>query len=103
MRFNLSIAVGLLALGVAPAGASECGEQIRVLDDHYSLGAAAPAEPTHAPAVEQTTSSGSSGAPSASAGLDTVPNTGGIANPRNTPVEKDRKSTRLNSSHPSIS
>ncbi len=88
MRVTLSMAVGLLALGFASAQASECGEQIRVLDDRYSLGAAAPAEPPHAPAVEQTTSSGSSGAPSASAGLDTVPNTGGISNPRNTPVEK---------------
>jgi hypothetical protein len=86
MRVKLSMAVGLLALAMGPAQASECGEQIRVLDDRYSLGAAAPTEPPHALA-DQTTASGSSGAPSASAGLDTVPNTGGIANPHNTPVE----------------
>jgi hypothetical protein len=98
MRFKLLVVTGLLwalsatalvlALGMPKARASECGEQIRLLDDRYSLGTAAPTEAPRAPAAEQTSSSGSSGAPSASAGLDTVPNTGGIANPRNTPVER---------------
>jgi hypothetical protein len=83
MGATLSAAAGL-------AQASECGEQIRLLDDRYSLAVVPPAEGRAdgqvAPSADQTAASGSSGAPTTSAGLDTVPNTGGVANPRNTPV-----------------
>jgi hypothetical protein len=85
-----SILIGAALSTVAGATvASECGEQIRLLDDRYSLAVVQPPEgrasgPT-ASGSDQTTASGSSGA-TASAGLDSVPNTGGVANPRNTPA-----------------
>lgn len=72
------------------AQASECGEQIRLLDDRYSLAVVQPSE--HGgdglapPAADQTTASGAGGAVRSTAGIDSVPNTGGVANPRNTPV-----------------
>jgi hypothetical protein len=91
----LGLAAGLAVVGAARA--SECGEQIRLLDDRYSLAVVQPGErggEAHSGAAtgqgggsDQTASSGSAGAPANSAGLDTVPNTGGLANPRNTPVE----------------
>jgi hypothetical protein len=85
------VAVALLA-GAGAARASECGEQIRLFDDRYSLALTGPAEgraDRHADVgADQTTSSGASGATHAStAGIDSVPNTGGLANPRNTPVQ----------------
>lgn len=87
MRFNLWGAVAMLALGAPVAGASECGDQIRLLDERHGLASAGAPETPRPPRPEQPTSSGASGAPSSSAGLDTVPNTGGLANPHNTPVE----------------
>lgn len=39
------------------------------------------------PNPDQAASSGASGAPASTAGMDSIPNTGGVANPRNTPVE----------------
>jgi hypothetical protein len=96
--------VGLVILGAALsataglARASECGEQIRLLDDRYSLAVVQTGdhggEPLTAPGVasgvasgaDQTTASGTGGTARSTAGIDSVPNTGGIANPRNTPV-----------------
>jgi hypothetical protein len=90
MRLEWVIAGALLLGAVGVAQASECGEQVRVLDDRYSLAlgdaGAVPRDP-HEQSAEQAASSGSGGAPSSSAGIDTVPNTGGLATPRNMPVE----------------
>jgi hypothetical protein len=83
------MAAGLMACAGA-ARASECGEQIRVLDDRYSLAvlgpetgrapdrAATATEPAPSGRADATTNSGT--------GMDT-PNTGGVATPRNSPVE----------------
>ena len=91
MRQVAALVVAALLGGAGLAHASECGEQIRLLDDRYSLALTGPAEgraDRHIDSgADQTSASGSSGAPRTSAGLDTVPNTGGLANPRNTPVE----------------
>jgi hypothetical protein len=90
MRLELMVAGALLLGFMGVAQASECGEQVRVLDDRYGLAlgdaGALPRDP-HEQAAEQIASSGSGGAPSSSAGIDTVPNTGGLATPRNMPVE----------------
>src|SRR5258706_7106445 len=91
MRRGAAILAAALWAGAGLAQASECGEQIRLLDDRYSLALTRPTDgrtDTPAPpSADQTTSSGAGGAPRTSAGMDTVPNTGGLANPRNTPVQ----------------
>jgi hypothetical protein len=86
MRLHVVIVGALLVAGASLARASECGEQIRLLDDRYGL-ALRDAGDLPGDPHEQSASSGSSGASSSSAGIDTVPNTGGLANPHNTPVE----------------
>jgi hypothetical protein len=91
MRATLAIAGAALIAGAGLARASECGEQIRLLDDRYSLAVVQSGEvhpDGQRPAgADQTAASGASGGPTTSAGLDSVPNTGGVANPRNTPIE----------------
>jgi hypothetical protein len=89
MRTKLSVVAGFLLVGAGVAAASECNEQIRLLDDRYSLaiagsGDAVPAGPT---VPDQLAASGSAGGAPTSTGMDTTPNTGGLANPRHIPVE----------------
>jgi hypothetical protein len=93
MRHAAALVAVVLLAGTAAVHASECGEQIRLFDDRYSLALTGPAEgraDRHADigGADQTSSSGGGGAAHSSAGLDSVPNTGGLANPRNTPVQQ---------------
>jgi hypothetical protein len=79
----------LLLAGAGAAASSECNEQIRLLDDRYSLaiagsGDGVPGGPT---VPDQLAASGSAGGAPTSTGMDTTPNTGGVANPRHMPVE----------------
>ncbi len=88
-----ALVIGQLIGATGSARASECGEQIRVLDDRYGLAVVRPDDgrapgSTAAPEADQSSASGSSGAsPTSSAGLDAVPNTGGVTNARNTPAK----------------
>ncbi|HUA52304.1 MAG TPA: hypothetical protein VMB81_09065 [Candidatus Sulfotelmatobacter sp.] len=94
----VAIAAAALSLVSGLAQASECGEQIRLLDDRYSLAVVQPGDRDSdhpgQPGSDQTAASGAGGAPASTAGIDSVPNTGGIAMRRDTPVNPLRAAQR---------
>ena len=115
MRCLAWLGLAAVALGGA-AQASECGDQIKVLDQRYRF-AVTQAEPSAAPATPADAGgSGSAAAPSPGAGaatqprtgdtgdtaISTVPNTGGVQTPTNSGVrqvsgaERERMRAALN-------